>query len=181
MKKTIIIFFLVASLVLVGCTVKDKKEESDSSTQETTKEEQAPLEESQEAKDTVIIFFDHLHDGEFDKAVELYQPEDGTPNSWEGYEAYSQSEDKSNHATLLEDYCNLVQTCHRVNVLEDKKTAEGQYTLTVQFIKDDGEIFVLKPCCDETEETMPSQDKFDYKVKKIDGKFKVTTAPIYKP
>lgn len=178
MKKTIVIFFLVVSLALVGCTVKE--EESDSSSQETT-EKEVPLDELQEAKDTVIIFFDHLHDGEYDKAVELYQPEDGMPSSWEEYEAYSESEDKSNHATLLKDFCNLVRTCHRVNVIDSKKEAEGQYTLTVQFIQDDGEVFVLGPCCGETEETMPSQDKFDYKVKKIDGKFKVTTSPLYRP
>jgi hypothetical protein len=40
---------------------------------------------------------------------------------------------------------------------------------------------VLGPCCGATEEEMPPQDEFVFKVKKINGEFKVITVPVYIP
>lgn len=135
-----------------------------------------PKSDEETVKETLISFFDNLKNGEFEKALAIFELDD-----WQVIDTFSPPEERDNKAKVLENYCKAVGTCLKANVLEIKKEKSGEYNLVVQFEREDGSIFVLGPCCGETEETMPPQDKFDFKVKKIDGVFKVLTPPVYVP
>jgi len=136
--------------------------------------------ESETAKNALINFFDYLNRNEFEKALTVFNLDDPN-NSWEGLESFSLPEERSNKAKVLENYCKAVGTCLEANVLEIKEVTSGEYNLVVQFLKSDGNIFIQGPCCGETEETMPSINRFDFRVKKINNTFKVLTPPVYMP
>ena len=133
--------------------------------------------ESKTAKDTLVTFFDYLGKNEFEKAVELYEFDNG----FTLIEELTPAEEQDDKAKVLENFCKAVGTCLEVKVLETKRTTNYEYSMVVQFIKSDGTFYVFGPCCGATEEQMPSTDKFDYTVKKINGEFKVTTPPLYRP
>lgn len=159
--------------------------------------------ESADAEQVLLEFFEYLKNKEYDKAVGLLEiPEkaiqeipgkaiqecpmdedgfDGCPNeTWEGLETFSPIEERNSKAKVLENYASLKKEATlKPNVLEVKKYSEGKYILTVQFLNSDGSILVEGPCCGNTEEG--STDKFEYKVKKIDGVLKVITAPWHRP
>ncbi|OGF20638.1 hypothetical protein A2Y83_03750 [Candidatus Falkowbacteria bacterium RBG_13_39_14] len=81
---------------------------------------------------------------------------------------------------MLKNYASLKKEATlKANVLEVKKYSEGKYILTVQFLNSDGSTLAEGPCCGVTDGG--STDKFEYKVKKIDGVFKVITAPWHIP
>lgn len=191
---------IVAGIVLIFVTLKQKApEKSENDNQAVITEEQAnqkskeieqPKEqkniepvskdESEMAKNTLVAFFDYLSKNEFEKALGLFSLDDPS-NSWEGLESFSLPEERNNKAKVLENYCKATGTCLKAKVLEVKKGTGDNYDLVVQFLNIDGSIYVFGPCCGATEETMPSKNKFDYKVKKINNAFKVSTAPLYRP
>lgn len=136
--------------------------------------------EIQLAGKTLNQFFSYLHDKKFDKALELFEPSD-EERGWESMESFSPTEERNDKVKMLKNYCEVVGTCFKSKVLEVKKINDAEYELTAQFIEDNGSVFVLGPCCGATEEEMPAQKEFKYKVKKINGDFKVTNAPVYRP
>ena len=125
-----------------------------------------------------MTFFNYLSENEFEKASGLFSSDE---LDWENLEVYSPAEETNNKAKVLENYCKAVQTCLKAKILEAKQTANYEYNLVVQFLNKDGSTYIFGPCCGATEEEMPSKDKFDYTVKKIDNGFKVTTPPLYRP
>jgi hypothetical protein len=137
------------------------------------------VEDTVVAQNTLIAFFNYLNDDKFDKAVELFEPTG--IDSWEWLANFSPEEERDNKPLVLKNYCLATQTCLKANVLNIKKQTENDYILSVQFIKKDNNTFVLGPCCGATEEEMPSMDKFDYNVKKVNNLFKVATPPVYVP
>lgn len=163
--------------------------------------------ESADAEKTLLDFFTYLKNKEYDKAVDLLDipektkecPSDaniefdgGCGYGWEGLERFSPQEERNNKAKVLENYENYANASKeatlKANITGVEKYSEGKYILTVQFFESDGSIVAEGQCCGlanpssgETKEQMPLQDKFEYKVKKIDGIFKVITAPLYRP
>jgi len=89
--------------------------------------------------------------------------------------------DEKNNENIIKNYCQATMTCLPIHIIETKQISENEYHYKVQFYKEDGSIFILGPCCGATEEEMPSQDTFEYTVKKADNTFKVMTPPIYVP
>ena len=131
------------------------------------------------AKNTLLAFFDFLKDEKFDKAVELFEPTG--LDSWEWLENFSPSEEKNNKALVLKNYCRSTGTCLEANILKVEQNNENEFILSVEFLHDDGELFVLGPCCGATEEEMPPISKFDFRIYKNDDLFKVSTPPVYVP
>lgn len=173
MKKTLLIIcFIFLGLTLSGCNNISQNENTNQNIQEKDGFKKAEL--------ALVSFFSYLSDQKFEKALTLFELEDST-NSWEGLESFSLPEDRNNKAKVIERYCEATRTCLKAKVIETKKETSDTYNLLVQFLNIDGSIFVLWPCCGASEQEMPSQDKFNFKVKKINNIFKVTTAPIYVP
>lgn len=153
--------------------------------------------EPADAEKILVDFFTYLNHKDYNKAVDLLTiPEkasqecpldadefDGCGNySWEGLESFSRQEERNNKAKVLENCAHTTKEATlKPNIIGIQKYSEGKYIFTVQFFKNDGSILVEGPCCGATEEQMPSLDKFEYKVKKIDGIFKVITPPVSRP
>ena len=170
-KKTISILVII---MLAGFGIYKISTENKSGQITSIKSEPAKAEEA------LVSFFMHLNNQDFEKALVLFEL-NGSTSSWEWLENFSLPEDRNDKAKVLQRYCEATGTCLQAEVIEIKKEAADSYNLLVQFQKTDGNTFVLGPCCGASEEEMPPQDKFEFKVKKIDGEFKVITAPIYVP
>lgn len=174
--------FVGIALILTGCGQNmSEKQSVDNQTQPIEKESNQQSEEIEQpttAKDTLIAFFDYLNKKEFEKASRLFSSDEA---DWEGLKVYSSTEDASNKAEILENYCKATLTCLKAKVLEVNEERNGEYTLVVQFLNNDGTTYIFGPCCGAIEKETPSKDKFDYIVKKINSMFKVITPPLYRP
>jgi len=143
--------------------------------------------ELQEAKERIINFFNYLHDGQYDKAALLFEPwEEGVGmhgSSWKGILSLQPPEKRNDEgkALGLGVYYRTVGVPIRAKVLDIKKIADNEYKLRIQFLKDDGSVYIYGPCCGATEETMPSETEFDYIVQRINGVYKVRTPPLFRP
>lgn len=168
--KKISILFIGIFLILSGCI------SSNISNDNTTGYESAK-EDFEIAQDTLITFFENLSKNEFDKAVNLFSSYD---SDWENLKVYNEP-DETDRVIIIKNYCNATTTCMKAEVLNIRKVKDDEYSMVVRFFKKNGDIYVLGPCCGATEEEMPSQEKFDFTVKKIEGEFRVTTPPIYVP
>lgn len=136
--------------------------------------------DSIQAQETLISFFAYLSNQDFENALTLFELNEAD-NIWERLKDFSLPEDRNDKEKILQNYCQAIGTCLPANVIQIQKEDNDTYNLLVQFQNPDTSIFVLGPCCGATEEEMPSQDKFEFKVKKINGTFKVATPPIYRP
>ena len=106
------------------------------------------------------------------------------PNEWETMSSFVDEDERNDHIKVLQAYCERVQTCLPVKILSIARTANDssfEYVAQVQFIAENGDPYVLGPCCGATEEEMPSQDIFEYHVKLMNGGYKVITPPVYNP
>ncbi|MBM4135638.1 MAG: hypothetical protein FJ241_02280 [Nitrospira sp.] len=143
--------------------------------------------ELQVAKETLINFFNYLYDGQYNKAVLLFEPwKEGSgmhSSSWEGILSGLLPEERNEKgkAIGLGIIYRTVGVPIRAKVLDIRKVDVDRYRLKVQFLKDDGDIYVYGPCCGANEETMPSQREFVYFVDRIDGVYKVRTPPLFRP
>ena len=130
------------------------------------------------AEEAARDFFEALHEGSYEAAVLLY---DG---DYEPLISMNPDLDPENGAELFAMGCQFNGfTCLRMGeVLSAEKTGEGEYTFTVQFLRDDGEVFVLGPCCGADETEMPPISEFTVRVAADQrGDFKVLDLPPYVP
>ena len=130
------------------------------------------------AHDILVQFFDHLHAGRYEEAVNLYGGDyqllvDQNPET-----------DSADHATLMKNACmyNGFQ-CLKVKLAGiERKPSPDQYIFGVQFQNEDGSVFVLGPCCGESETEQPSVSFFEIRVlKNAEGEFRVLDMPPYIP
>ena len=138
----------------------------------------APPEEIPLATETLREFFQALHAEEYEAAAELYG------GSYETLVYFNPDLDQADHITLWKRICtvNGFQCLRMGEVLTVERTDENSFTLTVQFLTDEGEVFVLGPCCGEDETTMPPVSEFPFRVaQEGTGAFKVLDLPVYVP
>lgn len=162
-------FFLIGALFLVLSGCASGKTATDQAAAELT------------AAETVLTaFFGDLASGLFDEAVPKFAPEENDPEAWNWLAGFGE-DGAEGRDRVLKNYCAAVGTCLPAKVVSSVSEEAGTFVFKVQFLKPDGGIFVLGPCCGASEEEMPSRDTFDYIVKKIDGTYKVITPPQYVP
>lgn len=176
MKRGTIIILAAIVIVIFVFTFLNLKPKS----QENTNTPPMLTAESEMAAEALILFFDYLSQNEFEKALTLLSLE-GPEDTWQWLANFSLPEDRDDQAKILENYCQATGTCLKAKVLSTQINENNEYDLVVQFINQDQSTFVFGPCCGESEETMPSKDKFDFKVKKINNKYMVLTPPLYRP
>lgn len=129
------------------------------------------------ARQTLIRFFTFLHYGRYGDAAALYGGsyadlpivhEDLPPTS-------------ADKALVWESECELLQCLLVARVVEEKQVSPDEFSFVVEFMNEDGTLFVLGPCCGATEAEMPPVWQWPYTVKKIDGQFRVMGAPVFVP
>jgi hypothetical protein len=167
-------FLLIASMALAfagcGAAVNKGDEGSDG--------DRSIVDDRLAAEAVLVSFFNDLSEGRFEEAAAKFNPEDAEVWEWLGG-FYGESSEEG-RAADLDNYCSAVGTCLPVTVISSTVVNEG-FSFKVNFINQDGSIFVLGPCCGATEEEMPSVQEFDYQVWKFGEDYKVVTPPQYVP
>ncbi|QQR84036.1 hypothetical protein IPJ72_02470 [Candidatus Peregrinibacteria bacterium] len=132
---------------------------------------------------TLISFFDSLAKQDYQSAVKLFYPTDATGNyDWSLVTQYRDlNKQNPSKAEELAYYCKAVETCLKVEILNGAQINSDLYSFEVQFKKADNTVFLYGPFDGNTAEESPPETKFHYKVQKIDGMYKVTTPPLYRP
>jgi len=66
-------------------------------------------------------------------------------------------------------------------IVGEEEVLATEFRFIVEFMNDDGTLFVRGPCCGATEKEMPPQSQFAYTVKKVEGRFLVQELPVLVP
>ena len=130
-----------------------------------------------QAKQALVEFFDALNQSAYDKADQLYG------GDYQVMMNNNPSVDPANHHTLWEHACafNGFQ-CLPVRTASLVEMDGDEYVFIVEFSNLDGSLFILGPCCGATEAGMPPVSQFEYRVQKTEGgKFVVLDLPVYVP
>jgi len=125
--------------------------------------------ELQSAQIALENFFNYLANEQYEEAVVLYGwGHDDDPGNnlqtWNG----------NNDAETFKNYCESVGTCLKIKVLTGAEIGSDEYKFIVQFLTDEGEIYEHPSVLD-----FETSTDFNFKVKKIDGQFKVINPPLY--
>ena len=130
------------------------------------------------ARSAILQFFDHLHAGRYEEAVNLYG------GSYQMMIDQNPALDPADHVALMKNACttNGFQCLNLKVAGIDGKTSPNEYFFTVQFQNDDGSPFVLGPCCGASETEQPPVSLFGIRVMKVaEGEFRVLDMPPYMP
>jgi hypothetical protein len=130
------------------------------------------------AQRTLVAFLENLHAGRYEEAARLYG------GSYEIMIDHNPNLDPIDHIGLLRNAC----TINGAECLELKSfalkndPASNEFDFKVEFMNEDGSIFVLGPCCGGNETDTPPQSVFPFTViKKDTGDFVVIEMPPYMP
>lgn len=134
--------------------------------------------DDQLALQALVSFLDNLHNGSYEEAAELYG------GSYEIMMDHNPSIDPEKHVALLKNACTINgAACLEVKSAGlDRPVSAAEFLFKVDFLKDDGTLFVLGPCCGGNETDTPPQSLFIFRViKDSNGKFLVMDMPPYMP
>jgi hypothetical protein len=138
----------------------------------------APPDGAEQAESVLRQYFSHLHQGDYQAAVELYG------GSYQLLTGFNPDIDPADRETLLQHGCEMNGlACLRVeDVLAVSRTGVGKYTLTVTFLTELRDTFQLGPCCGEDPTGNPPVSEFDFRIEQDEnGEYKVVDLPVYVP
>lgn len=141
--------------------------------------------ETKDAAKVLVDFFNFLDKKEYAQALKLFSPVDQSTTdanfAWKQMQVYSPTDQKNSKEKDLEYYCGGTGTCLPVEILAFTEKAQGDYLFRVQFREKNGEIMSYGPFGGMTEQESIPETQFEFEVRKINGVFKVITAPLYRP
>ena len=167
--KNIFYFLLLSILFLLdpGCTAQNKE----LAVENTFSDDQLAL-------DLLVNFLECLNNGDYVEAARFYG------GSYETMIDQNPGVSPNDLSALLQNACTLNgMQCLRVRSVElNKKVSETEFVFQVDFLKNDGNIFELDPCCGGDEADIPSQSMFYFTVIKVsNNQFSVMDMPPYAP
>jgi len=129
------------------------------------------------ARKALITFFSLLHDQRYSEAVSYYGGTYEILRYWNPLVA------ENDYAALLKNGCTVNGLmCLRVRtIVSEEQVSPIEFKFVVEFMDDDGTLFVFGPCCGATVTEMPPKWQFVYTVKKVGDRFLVQGLPIYVP
>ena len=134
--------------------------------------------DEERALHVLMDFLGNLHNGKYAEAAQYYG------GSYETMTDHNPDIDPNDHAALLQRACTINgMQCLLAKVigLEDRVPGE-KYVFIIEFLKEDGTLFMLEPCCRGEETSFPPQSEFHFLVKEVDQtKFVVVDTPPYVP
>ena len=132
----------------------------------------------EKARNALTSFFDLLSQREYERAAELYG------GDYQGLRDWNPLLDPQDHATLLTNGCEMngLQCLRVKRIVDEKVISLAEYHFTVEFMNQDGSLFVRGPCCGASETDMPPESQFAYTVfRNCTGEFLVVELPVYVP
>jgi hypothetical protein len=168
MKPTVCFFLIVSfALLLVSCT--------GITTQSSTT---GQSDDYQIAQDALASFLAYLHEGKYEDAGRLYG------GSYDTMIAHNPGIDSANHPAMLQNACEIngYQCLAVKSIMLDEVVSPTEFTFNVEFINEDGTLFILGPCCGGNETDSPPQSLFNFRVIKDQAEnFVVMDMPPYMP
>jgi hypothetical protein len=158
---------VVLSLIFVSC-----------SSQQSTSTSTATLPDDQLASQTLVNFLESLHAGKYAEAAQLYG------GTYETMLDHNPDIDPKDHSSLMQYACTIngAQCLQVKSAVLDKIVSDTEFLFKVDFMNEDGTLFVLGPCCGGNETDSPPQSVFYFTVIKDDqSKFTVRDMPPYAP
>jgi hypothetical protein len=135
-------------------------------------------EDANSAQQSLVGFLEDLQTGRYDEAAKLYG------GNYEIMIDHNPNLDPNDHTGLLRNACTINGTaCLELKsiALVGEESANA-FNFKVEFMDEDGSLFVLGPCCGGNETDTPSQSVFTFTViKNNDGNFVVMEMPPYVP
>jgi hypothetical protein len=124
------------------------------------------------------MFFELLNQREYKRATALYG------GDYQGLQEWNILIDPKDHAVLLKIGCELngLQCLQVKRIVDEKVVSLAEYHFTVEFLNQDGSLFVRGPCCGGNATDFPPESQFAYTViRNCDGEFLVRELPVYVP
>ena len=137
----------------------------------------APKYETKQAEQAATAFFEYLSVGRYTEADAMYA------GNYSALVSLSSLIAPDDHIALWKNGCEIsgLQCLPIYRILKSKKFSLNEFWLTVEFKDKTGGVFVLGPCCGATAEEMPPVSQFDVYVIERDGKYYVTSLPVFVP
>jgi hypothetical protein len=137
-----------------------------------------PMPSEEAARKALLDFFSYLQTGEYELAAGLYG------GSYSVMQDHNPDIDPGDRADLFRNACTIngayCLEIRQATLLEGPSAAE--FLFAVQFVKDDGSLFTLAPCCADEDLKADPQDEFQYTVRlECTGRFLVMELPVYSP
>jgi hypothetical protein len=135
-------------------------------------------EELKKARNTLTTFFELLHQREYEKAAMIYG------GDYQGLRDSNPLLDPQDHVALLTNGCEIngLQCLLVKRIFDEKAVSSAEYQFTVEFLNQDGSLFVRGPCCGGNATDFPPESQFHYTViRNCAGEFLVLELPIYVP
>jgi hypothetical protein len=131
-----------------------------------------------EAREVMLQFFAALNASDYATGASLFG------GSYETLQAWNPEVNPTDRQTLWQHGCerNGLQCLQVLQVVGEHQVSANVMKFSLQFRNTDGSLFVLGPCCGETETTMPPINTFECDVARTSsGEFKALCLPPYVP
>jgi hypothetical protein len=129
------------------------------------------------ARRTLIEFFDHLANDEYEQAVDLYG------GDYQQLLIFNPDIDPANKSELWRLGCRFGGLqCLPIASAALRWQSGDTLTFAVEFRNLDGSLFILGPCCGSTATEMPPRSQFEIRVRRTpQGTHVVMDLPVYVP
>lgn len=159
--------FLVVALLAAGCAPPPP-----------TAASSLPPQDDQLARATLEVFFTALHEGRYSDAVSLYG------GAYDTMRDHNPSIPPDDLAALMRNACEIngVACLLPSSISFQEVTPYSEFLFLVEFLNEDGTLFIRGPCCGASPADQPPQSVFLYIVTwSPRGAFLVMEMPPYVP
>ena len=135
-------------------------------------------EDSSKAIAAFRSYFNHLAAGDYEGASLLYG------GSYDALRDSNPTVDPDDFQTLFMNACEINGfKCLPVNeVVEARQVSPGEFKISASFLEGDGQVFVRGPCCGASEQDLPPESVFEFRVMLNDVRqYTVMDLPVYVP
>ena len=143
-----------------------------------TNQTETPSEGLEKARDALTSFFNLLRQREYERATALYR------GDYQGLRDSNPLVDPQDYATLLKYGCEIngLQCLQVKRIVDETVVSMAEYRFMVEFMNQDGSLFVRGPCCGGNATDFPPESQFAYTViRNCDEEFLVVELPVYVP
>lgn len=130
------------------------------------------------ARNALTTFFELLNQQEYEQAAELYG------GDYQGLRDSNPLLGPQDYVALLRNGCEIngLQCLRAKRIVDEKAVSLAEYHFAVEFMNQDGSLFVRGPCCGGNATDFPPESQFAYTViRTCAGEFLVLELPVYVP
>ena len=129
------------------------------------------------AEQTAVAFFEHLSEGRYEKAADMYA------GDYTALASLTSLISPDDYAGLWKNGCEIsgLQCLPIYRIISTEKFSLNEFIVHVEFRDKSGGIYVHGPCCGATIEDSQPVSRFVVYVIERDGRYYVTSLPVFSP